>query len=192
MSRIGRTPIVVPPKVQVNWTEDNLVTIKGPKGELSHQVHSELTLKLEDNGTLMVTRPSDSKTHKAMHGLYRTLINNMVVGVTTGFTKRLEIHGIGYRASKVGESLLIQVGYSHPVVVPPPAGVTLSVDGIDQATKATKVSVSGIDKQLVGEVAASIRRIRKPEPYKGKGIRYTGEKVRRKAGKAGKVGGKKK
>lgn len=191
MSRIGRAPITVPAKVQVNWTEDNVVTVKGPKGELSTKVDPDLTLKLE-NGSLTVSRPSDSKEHKSKHGLYRTLVNNMVVGVTNGYTRQLEIHGVGYRAAKVGNSLVIQVGYSHPVEVAPPPGISLSVDGVDAATKATKVSVSGIDKQLVGEVAASIRRIRKPEPYKGKGIRYAGEKVRRKAGKAGKVGGKKK
>ncbi len=191
MSRIGRAPIPVPPKVQVNWTEDNLVTVKGPKGQLSYQVDPALTLKLED-GQLMVNRPSDSKEHKSKHGLYRSLVNNMVVGVTNGYTKQLEIHGVGYRAAKMGESLIIQVGYSHPVEVQAPQGITLTVDGVDPATKATKVSVSGIDKQLVGEVAASIRRIRKPEPYKGKGIRYAGEAIRRKAGKAGKVGGKKK
>ena len=191
MSRIGRAPIVVPPGVKVNWTEENLVTVKGPKGELSSQVDSDLTLKLE-NGQLLVARPSDDKVQKAKHGLYRTLINNMVVGVTTGYTKQLEIHGVGYRAAKVGNNLVIQVGYSHPVEVQPPAGISFTVDGVDAATKATKLSVIGIDKQAVGEVAATIRRIRKPEPYKGKGIRYTGEKVRRKAGKAGKVGGKKK
>lgn len=191
MSRIGRAPITVPDKVQVNWTEDNFVTVKGPKGELSCQVDPELILELKD-GILTVKRPSDSKEHRSKHGLYRTLVNNMVVGVTTGYTKSLEIHGVGYRAAKVGNDLVIQVGYSHPVQVQPPAGITLSVDGVDAATKATKISVSGIDKQLVGEVAASIRRVRKPEPYKGKGIRYAGEKVRRKAGKAGKVGGKKK
>jgi large subunit ribosomal protein L6 len=191
MSRIGRTPIVVPPKVQLNWTEDNLLTVKGPRGELSYKVDPDLTLKLED-GQLLVTRPSDEKVQKAKHGLYRTLINNMVVGVTNGFTKQLEIHGVGYRAAKVGDNLVIQVGYSHPVEVQPPAGISLTVDGVDAATKATKLSVSGIDKQLVGEVAATIRHIRKPEPYKGKGIRYAGEKIRRKAGKAGKVGGKKK
>jgi large subunit ribosomal protein L6 len=191
MSRIGRAPITVPAKVQVNWTEDNLVTVKGPKGQLSQQVDPALKLTLED-GTLSVARPSDSKEHKAKHGLYRTLVNNMVLGVTTGFTKQLEIHGVGYRAAKVGENLVIQVGYSHPVEVQPPAGISLSVDGVDAATKATRVSVSGIDKQLVGQVAAGIRNVRKPEPYKGKGIRYTGEVVRRKAGKAGKVGGKKK
>src|SRR5437667_11963960 len=191
MSRIGRAPIVVPPGVKVNWTEENLVTVKGPKGELSSQVDSDLTLKLE-NGQLLVARPSDDKVQKAKHGLYRTLINNMVVGVTTGYTKQLEIHGVGYRAAKVGNNLVIQVGYSHPVEVQPPAGISFTVDGVDAATKATKLSVIGIDKQAVGEVAATIRRIRKPEPYKGKGIRYTGEKVRRKAGKAGNVGGKKK
>jgi large subunit ribosomal protein L6 len=191
MSRIGRAPIPVPPKVQVTWTEDNLVTVKGPKGQLSCQVDPELSLKLED-GMLTVSRPSDSKSHKAKHGLYRTLINNMVVGVTNGYTKQLEIHGVGYRAAKVGNNLVILVGYSHPVEVQPPPGITLNVDGVDAATKATKISVSGIDKQLVGQVAATIRAIRKPEPYKGKGIRYAGEAIRRKAGKAGKVGGKKK
>ncbi len=191
MSRIGRAPITVPAKVQVNWTEDNLVTVKGPKGELSQQVDPALKLTLED-GTLSVTRPSDSKEHKAKHGLYRTLVNNMVLGVTTGYTKQLEIHGVGYRANKVGENLVILVGYSHPVEVQPPPGISFSVDGVDPATKATRVSVTGIDKQLVGQVAADIRSVRKPEPYKGKGIRYTGEVVRRKAGKAGKVGGKKK
>ena len=191
MSRIGRSPIVVPPKVQVSWTEENLVTVKGPKGELSCQISPELGLKLED-GQILVSRPSDSKDHKSIHGLYRSLVNNMVVGVTTGYTKQLEIHGVGYRANKVGDNLVIQVGYSHPVEVQPPAGITLSVDGVDPATKATRISVSGIDKQLVGAVAADIHRVRKPEPYKGKGIRYTGEAIRRKAGKAGKVGGKKK
>src|SRR5436309_12760888 len=191
MSRIGRSPIPVPPKVQVNWDDGNLVSVKGPRGELSYQIDPELSLKLED-GTLTVSRPSDSKEQKAKHGLYRSLVNNMVVGVTNGYTKQLEIHGVGYRAAKVGENLVILGGYSHPVEVQPPPGISLAVDGVDPATKATRVSVSGIDKQLVGEVAANIRRIRKPEPYKGKGIRYTGEAVRRKAGKAGKVGGKKK
>jgi large subunit ribosomal protein L6 len=191
MSRIGRAPIPVPPKVQVTWTDGNFVTVKGPKGELSYQIDPDLTLKLE-NGTLTVTRPSDDKEQKAKHGLYRTLINNMVEGVTKGYTKQLEIHGVGYRAAKVGDNLVIQVGYSHPIEVQPPKGISLSMDGIDPATKATKISVSGIDKQQVGEVAASIRRLRKPEPYKGKGIRYAGEAIRRKAGKAGKVGGKKK
>jgi len=181
----------MPPQVQVNWNDNNFVTVKGPKGELSYQIAPELSLKLED-GALTVSRPSDSKEHKAKHGLYRTLINNMVVGVTRGYTKQLEIHGVGYRAAKMGNNLVIQVGYSHPVEVQPPQGISFTVDGVDPATKASRVSVIGIDKQLVGEVAASIRRIRKPEPYKGKGIRYAGEQIRRKAGKAGKVGGKKK
>lgn len=191
MSRIGRAPIPVPPKVQVTWTDENLVTVKGPKGQLSCQVNPALTLKLED-GVLTVSRPSDAREYRAMHGLYRTLVNNMVEGVTKGYTKQLEIHGVGYRAAKVGDNLVIQVGYSHPVEVQPPAGISFTIDGVDPATKATRLSVSGIDKQQVGEVAASIRRIRKPEPYKGKGIRYAGEAIRRKAGKAGKVGGKKK
>ena len=191
MSRIGRAPITVPPKVQINWTGDNVVTVKGPRGELSYKIDPTLGLKLE-NGQVFVTRPSDSKEHRSKHGLYRTLVNNMVIGVTTGYTRQLEIHGVGYRAAKVGDNLVIQVGYSHPVEVQPPPGITLSVDGVDAVTKATKISVSGIDKQLVGAVAADIHRVRKPEPYKGKGIRYAGEAIRRKAGKAGKVGGKKK
>lgn len=191
MSRIGNAPIPVPPKVQVNWTDENLVTVKGPRGELSYHVDPDLTLKLE-NGTLTVSRPSDSREHRSKHGLYRTLVNNMVVGVTNGYTKQLEIHGVGYRAAKVGENLVVQVGYSHPIEVQPPEGISFTVDGVDPATKATRLSVHGIDKQLVGETAATIRRLRKPEPYKGKGIRYAGEAVRRKAGKAGKVGGKKK
>jgi large subunit ribosomal protein L6 len=191
MSRIGRAPIPVPPRVQVNWTDENLVTVKGPRGELAQQVDPDLALKLE-NGTLTVSRPSDSREHRSKHGLYRTLINNMVVGVTNGYSKQLEIHGVGYRAAKVGENLVVQVGYSHPIEVQPPRGISFTVDGVDPATKATRLSVHGIDKQLVGETAATIRRLRKPEPYKGKGIRYAGEAIRRKAGKAGKVGGKKK
>ncbi|GHO53665.1 50S ribosomal protein L6 [Ktedonobacter sp. SOSP1-85] len=191
MSRIGRAPITVPQAVQVNWTEDNLVTVKGPKGTLSEQVDPQLQLKLED-GTLTVTRPSDSKEHRSKHGLYRTLINNMVVGVTTGYTKMLEIHGVGYRAVQQGKNLIILVGYSHPVEVQAPQGIELKLEAPDPASKATRISVTGIDKHAVGQLAANIRHIRKPEPYKGKGIRYAGEAVRRKAGKAGKVGGKKK
>src|ERR1700752_1702525 len=132
MSRIGRAPIAVPPKVQVSWTEDNLVWVKGPKGELSYQIDPDLTLKLE-NGTITVSRPSDSREHRAKHGLYRTLINNMVEGVTKGYTKSLEIHGVGYRAAKVGENLVIQVGYSHPIEVQPPNGISFTVDGVDPA-----------------------------------------------------------
>src|SRR2546427_9424080 len=191
MSRIGRAPIPVPPKVQVSWSDSNVVTVKGPKGQLSSQIAPELSLNLED-GHLTVARASESKEQKAKHGLYRTLINNMVVGVTNGYTKQLEIHGVGYRAAKVGDNLVVQVGYSHPIEVQPPRGISFTVDGVDPATKAVRLSVHGIHKQLVGETAATIRRLRKPEPYKGKGIRYAGEAVRRKAGKAGKVGGKKK
>ena len=130
MSRIGRAPITVPPKVQVNWNEENVVTVKGPRGELSSQVDRDLTLKLED-GQIQVIRPSDSKEHRSKHGLYRTLVNNMVVGVTTGYTKQLEIHGVGYRAAKMGDNLVIQVGYSHPVEVQPPPGISFTVDGVD-------------------------------------------------------------
>jgi large subunit ribosomal protein L6 len=191
MSRIGRAPITVPQAVQVNWTENNVVTVKGPKGELSRQIDPVLQLKLED-GSITVSRPSDSKEHRSKHGLYRSLINNMIVGVTNGFTKMLEIHGVGYRAVQQGKDLIFLVGYSHPVQVSAPEGVILKLEANDPATKAVRVSVTGIDKQEVGQIAANIRRIRKPEPYKGKGIRYAGEVVRRKAGKAGKVGGKKK
>ncbi|MBX5448870.1 50S ribosomal protein L6 [Thermogemmatispora sp.] len=187
MSRIGRMPIPIPPKVEVSWNEENLVTVKGPKGELSLKVPPFLSLTLE-NGTLKVARQSDNKLHRSQHGLYRTLINNMVVGVTQGYSKQLEIHGTGYRATKMGDNLVILVGYSHPVEVPPPPGISFTVDGVDPVTKATKISVVGIDKQKVGEMAAIIRRIREPEPYKGKGIRYAGEQIRRKAGKAGKTG----
>src|SRR5205085_10194562 len=151
MSRIGRAPISVPPQVQVTWTDENLVTVKGPKGQLSYQVDPELTLKLED-GTLSVARPSESKHHKAIHGLYRSLVNNMVEGVTKGYTKQLEIHGVGYRAAKVGENLVIQAGFSHPVEVQPPQGISFSIDGVDPATRATRLSVRGIDKQLVEKI----------------------------------------
>ena len=145
MSRIGRAPISVPPKVQVSWSDGNLVSVKGPRGELSCQIDPALSLKLED-GTLNVSRPSDSKEHKAKHGLYRTLVNNMVIGVTNGYTKQLEIHGVGYRASKIGENLVVLVGYSHPVEVQPPQGISFTIEGVDPATKATKISVSGIDR----------------------------------------------
>jgi large subunit ribosomal protein L6 len=191
VSRIGRMPIPVPPQVQLSWTENNLLTVKGPKGQLSLQIPSSLSLSLE-GGVLKVSRQSDSKLHRSQHGLYRALINNMIVGVTEGYRKQLEIHGVGYRAAKVGENLVIQVGYSHPVEVQPPEGISFSFDGVDSATKATRISVIGIDKQKVGEMAAIIRRIREPEPYKGKGIRYQGEVIRIKAGKASKIGGKKK
>lgn len=181
MSRIGVKPVPVPATVQLEIAAGNLVTVKGPKGELQQQLPDEIILDRED-GQVVVKRPSEVRRHKALHGLTRTLLNNMVVGVTEGFKKDLEIAGVGYRATKDGSALVLQVGYSHPVRLDPPAGITYLVEGNN------KVSVQGIDKQLVGEEAARVRNVRKPEPYKGKGIRYAGERIRRKAGKAGKAG----
>jgi large subunit ribosomal protein L6 len=175
MSRIGRAPITVPGDVEVTIVGNN-VAVKGPKGELSLDVHPNLQIALED-GVMTVTRPNDSGTNRSLHGLSRTLVSNMVIGVTTGFQKKLEIVGVGYRASKKGDDLEILVGYSHPVVVPPPANIEFEVP------VPTQIVVKGIDKQRVGQVAAELRSIRKPEPYKGKGIRYEGEVVRRKVGK---------
>ncbi len=185
MSRIGRNPITVPNGVKVDVAAGNVVTVTGPKGTLTRTFAPTLTIE-QENGTLTVVRPDDSRTNKALHGLSRTLLANMVQGVSGGFTKGLEIQGVGYRVAKVGDHLVFQVGYSHPVEVDAPSGISFNVDN------PVRFSVSGIDKQLVGQVAANIRSIRKPEPYKGKGIRYAGEVVRMKAGKAGKVGGKKK
>jgi large subunit ribosomal protein L6 len=167
-----------------------MVKVKGPKGELSHVIPPGVSIERVD-GTLVVARDSEAKNHKALHGLTRTLIDNMVVGVTDGFSKTLEIHGVGYRAQLTGKSLTLSLGFSHPVVIQPPDGITFAVQE-GRATEPYRVTVSGINKQVVGEVAAEIRRWREPEPYKGKGIRYAGEAIRRKAGKAGKVGGKKK
>lgn len=181
MSRIGLKPIPLPSSVTVQLGENNLVTVKGPKGQMERRLHEEMLFELGD-GLLTVKRPSEARKHRALHGLTRTLVSNMVIGVTEGFKKDLEIAGVGYRAAKDGNALVLQVGYSHPVRKDPPPGITYVLDGT------TKVSVQGIDKELVGEEAAKIRRVRKPEPYKGKGIRYAGERVRRKAGKAGKVG----
>ena len=180
MSRIGLRPIPVPSGVDIQLTPGH-VTVKGPKGELHQDVSRTLNIE-QDNGNLLVNRPNDERRNRQLHGLTRTLINNMVVGVTDGYTKVLEIQGVGYRAALDGTTLVLNVGYSHPVRVEAPAGITFAVEN------PTRLSVSGIDKQLVGETAARIRRIRPPEPYKGKGIRYQGEYVRRKAGKAGKVG----
>ena len=182
MSRIGKLPITVPANVTVT-IENNLVTVKGPKGELNRQINKDMILKLED-GHLTVERPSDDKEHRAMHGLSRTLINNMVIGVTDGFTKTLEINGVGYRAAKQGENINFTLGFSHPVVKEPPAGITFEVPAPN------KIIVKGANKETVGAVAADIRTLRPPEPYKGKGIRYEGEVVRRKAGKAGAKGKK--
>jgi large subunit ribosomal protein L6 len=185
MSRIGRAPISVPAGVKVDVQPDHQVTVTGPKGALSRVFPPQISIAQEDS-TLTLTRADESKTSKSLHGLSRTLLANMVIGVTTGFTRGLEINGVGYRVAKVGNNLVFQVGYSHPVQVNPPQGIAFAVDGT------TRLTVSGIDKQLVGQVAATIRSIRKPEPYKGKGIKYADEVIRRKAGKAGKVGGKKK
>lgn len=179
MSRIGRLPIPVPAGVTVTIADDNTVTVKGPKGELSQKVNKDI--KVEQVGAeLIVTRPSDSKPHRSMHGLYRTLVNNMVVGVTKGFEKVLLIEGVGYRASMEGVKLNLALGYSHPILLDPPAGITF------ETPAATKIVVKGIDKQAVGAIAADIRAFRKPEPYHGKGIRYENEVIRRKEGKAGK------
>ena len=180
MSRIGRLPIPVPSSVQLVIGEDNHVSVKGPKGQLERTLPGEMILEQSD-GTLTVRRPSEQRSHKALHGLTRTLLSNMVVGVTDGFRKDLEIVGVGYRAAKDGNILVLQVGYSHPVRLDPPPGITYTVEGTN------RVSVQGINKEVVGEEAARIRSTRKPEPYKGKGIRYAGEQVRRKAGKAGKA-----
>jgi large subunit ribosomal protein L6 len=178
MSRIGRLPIDIPAGVDV--TVDGLaVTVKGPKGELALTVANPIEVKIEDNQVL-VTRPDDERNSRSLHGLTRTLIANQIIGVTQGYTKGLEIVGTGYRVAQKGSSVEFALGFSHPVVVEPPAGITLTVEGNN------KITVAGIDKQAVGETAANIRKIKKPEPYKGKGIRYAGEVVRRKAGKAGK------
>jgi large subunit ribosomal protein L6 len=183
MSRIGRLPIPVPSGVDVSIV-GRIVTVKGPKGELSRELHPEMSVSQED-ARLVVTRPSELKLHKELHGLTRTLVNNMVVGVTTGYRKGLEITGVGYRAALVGRKLQLSLGYSHPVEIDPPAGVSFELES------PTRLAVVGIDKELVGQIAARVRSTRKPEPYKGKGVKYAGERIRRKAGKAGKIGGKK-
>ncbi len=178
MSRIGRKSIPVPAGVDVTITGQT-VKVKGPKGELSHTVAEPITVS-QDGGELVVNRPNDERKAKELHGLSRTLVANMIVGVTEGYKKTLEINGTGYRVTAKGKDLEFALGFSHPVNIVPPAGIVFSVE------KPTQFSVSGIDKQLVGEVAANIRKIRPPEPYKGKGVKYQGEVIRRKAGKAGK------
>jgi large subunit ribosomal protein L6 len=180
MSRIGKLPITIAKGVQVD-VDGSTVRVKGPKGELSREFPAGVSFQVED-GKVSVARADDEKQTRALHGLSRSLLNNMVVGVTDGFTRTLELQGVGYRVAQTGEKVTLNVGYSHPVEVVPPAGIQLEVDGN------TKLHVRGIDKELVGQVAANIRKVRKPEPYKGKGIRYLGEHVRRKAGKAGKAG----
>ena len=181
MSRIGKLPIQVPAGVTITVADDNTVTVKGPKGALSQKVNKEITVA-QDNGVLTVSRPSDSKPHKAMHGLYRALIHNMVVGVTDGFARTLEMVGTGYKAKaeNSGKKLNIAIGFSHPVILDAPENITF------ETPAQTKIVVKGIDKQQVGNLAADIRAIRKPEPYLGKGIKYEGEHIRRKEGKAGK------
>ena len=180
MSRIGKLPVTVPSGVDVT-VESRTVTVKGPKGTLSHTVASPITVDRADDGALEVKRPDDERTSRSLHGLTRTLIANMVTGVTDGYEKKLEIVGVGYRVLSKGPTQLeFQLGYSHPITFNAPDGITFTVDG------PTRLGVQGIDKQLVGEVAANIRKLRKPEPYKGKGVRYAGEQVRRKVGKAGK------
>lgn len=180
MSRIGRMPIEVPANVTVTLN-GHVLTVKGPNGELTRELHSDMEIKYEDN-VITVTRPSDDKDHRALHGLTRSLVANMVTGVTTGFSKTLEIQGVGYRAALKGNKLALSLGFSHPVELDPPAGIKVEVPA------ATKIIVSGADKEVVGQFAAEIRGFREPEPYKGKGIRYEGERVRRKAGKAGAKG----
>jgi large subunit ribosomal protein L6 len=180
MSRIGNTPVKLPANVEIEIGDGNAVTVKGPKGTLSQQLSPRMQLSRED-GSILVERPDNQRVHRSLHGLTRTLLNNMVVGVTDGYTRNLEIQGVGYRAALDNGVLVLSVGFSHQVRMTPPEGVAYTLDGN------TRVSVTGIDKQKVGEEAARIRRVRPPEPYKGKGIRYAGEQIRRKAGKAGKA-----
>jgi len=179
MSRIGRLPISVPAGVSVD-VDGAAVTVKGPKGTLNHTVAAPIQVERQDDGTFVVTRPDDERASRSLHGLTRTLVNNMVIGVTDGYSKSLEIVGTGYRVAAKGNSLEFALGFSHPVIIEAPEGISFAVE------TPTKFSVSGIDKQQVGEVAATLRKLRKPDPYKGKGVRYAGEVVRRKAGKAGK------
>jgi large subunit ribosomal protein L6 len=183
MSRIGRLPIPVPAGVDVTL-DGRVITVKGPKGSLTRELPPRIAVDREGD-SLVVTRPTETKLDKSLHGLTRTLVNNMVVGVTTGYRKGLEIVGVGYRAQKVGDKLQLALGYSHPIEIDPPAGISFEVEN------PVRLAVVGIDKELVGQIAARVRATRKPEPYKGKGVRYAGEQVRRKAGKAGKIGGKK-
>ena len=188
MSRIGKLPIPLPTGVDIKTEADGTVTVKGPKGTLIRRVHPDMIIKQEDS-TLLVQRPTDSQNHRALHGLTRSLVNNMVVGVSAGYKKVLEIEGVGFRAAKDGAGLTLSLGFSHPVPIVPLEGITFDV-GQDTGTRRPVVTINGIDKEVVGQQAAVIRRLKPPEPYKGKGIRYQGEIVRRKAGKSGKAGGK--
>lgn len=179
MSRIGKLPVQVPGGVDVT-IDGGTVTVQGPKGTLSHQVAAPITVERGDDGQLVVRRPNDERRSRALHGLSRTLVHNMIIGVTAGYQKKLEIHGVGYRVALKGSELEFSLGYSHPVTVRPPEGISFVVE------TPTRFSVHGIDKQRVGEVAANIRKLRKPDPYKGKGVRYADEHIRRKVGKTGK------
>ncbi len=186
MSRIGKKPVSLPKGVEVKVAEGNLVTVKGPKGSLSQQLHPDMIIE-QENGTITVSRPSDEKLHKALHGLTRTLISNMVVGVTDGWQRALEINGVGYRAAMEGKTLVLNLGFSHQVRLDPPKDVQYVVGERKSANDPLALFVRGVDKQVVGEEAARIRGLRPPEPYKGKGVKYAEEKIRRKAGKAGKA-----
>ncbi len=192
MSRIGKRPITIDPKVIHVTINGPMVTVKGPKGSLTRTFHPDMAVNQKD-GALLVERPSDSGYHRALHGLTRSLLANMVEGVTAGYRKALKVNGVGYRAQMDGKKVVFQVGYSHPVPVTPPDGIQFAVDEARDSSGVISytVRVEGIDKELVGETAAQMRRIRPPEPYKGKGISYADERIRRKAGKAGKVGAKK-
>ena len=183
MSRIGRLPVAVPAGVSVT-IDGPSITVNGPRGTLHRDLHPDMLVAQED-GKLVVTRPDEDKFHRELHGLTRTLVANMVEGVTNGYRKPLEITGVGYRAQKIGNKLQLNLGYSHPIEIEAPTGITFEVEN------PTHLAVLGIDKELVGQIAAKVRSMRKPEPYKGKGVRYAGEVIRRKAGKAGKIGGKK-
>ena len=178
MSRIGRMPITVPAGVTVTVAEGNVVTVKGPKGELKRALRSEMTINQEGN-LITVTRPSDAKEHRSLHGLTRTLLANMIIGVTDGYKKELEVNGVGYRVAKDGKNLVMNLGYSHQVIIPEIEGITIEVPGPD------KIIINGCDKQAVGQFAAEVREKRPPEPYKGKGIKYVDEVIRRKVGKTG-------
>ncbi len=180
MSRIGKMPIAIPAGVEVKLT-GNVIEVKGPKGQLTKELHPDMIIEQED-GFIHVKRPSESKEHRSLHGLTRTLVANMVQGVTEGFSRNLEIHGVGYRAAKQGNKLVLTLGFSHPVEIVPEPGIEIDVPA------PTRITIRGIDKELVGQTAAVIRDLRRPEPYLGKGIRYEGERIRRKAGKAGRAG----
>lgn len=186
MSRIGRRPIPVPKGVDINVAESNYVIVKGPRGTLEQQLPRDIVITREDE-TLLVKRPSDERQHRALHGLTRSLLANMVIGVTQGYERILEISGVGYRALREGKNIILQLGFSHPIRVIPPDGITFEITERRSANEPQTLIVRGIDKQQVGEEAAKIRQLRPPEPYKGYGIRYRGEQVRRKAGKAGKT-----